>query len=126
MPTLSEFQAQRSIAAKEFADKPYCQPAHVFLASLHPDDHTLHRQHVLPGAKRAISHDELETWRQEGLSEPQMVDRVNARFDGVNYRRLAEFDVWRNGPLLEQIVEHRERQAARARALAKFERQLVC
>ena len=125
MPTLSEFQAQRSIAAKEFADKPYQQPAHLFLASLHPDDEQLHRQHVLPGAKRAVTHAELGEWRNEGLSEAQMVERVNVRFDGVNYRRLAEFDVWRNGPLQEQIAEHQERQAARARALAEFERQLV-
>ena len=123
--SLGDFQAQRSIDAEPFADQEYEQPAHQFLASLHPDDPDLHTQHVIPGAKRAVTHAELKAWQQQGLSEHDMVEHVNARWDAVNHRRQADFDVWRNGEHRVQVEGHQARVAARAQALAELERRLL-
>jgi hypothetical protein len=51
-----------------------------------------------------------------------MVAVVNARWDEANRSRVTVFEAWRDGEQAEHVRGFVDRQAARAQALAEFER----
>lgn len=120
MTTLAQWQAQR---ARNIPIVPYEQPDHAFLANLPADmapvpEEQL-RQHVLPGAKRAITHTELAEWQNDGLTEHQMVERVNARHRNQTGDRTAEFQAWKQQVLDPAVERARKRMLLRAARAAQ-------
>ncbi len=115
MTSLARHQAMR---AREVDITPYVQPEHQFLSNLPADaawdpPAEYLRQHVLPGAKRAITHTQLEAWLAEGLSEWEMVGRINGEWVAANAQRAERFGAWLDGPHREAVERAREREALR-------------
>lgn len=117
MTTLAQFHAQRCRAIRDVG--PYRQPPHEFLQQLPTVE--VHTQHVLPGAKRAITHVQLEAWQAEGLDELAMVERVNTEWAKANAHRVEAFEAWRTGPLAEAVERAKEKEMLRAIANAENE-----
>jgi len=117
MTSLAQFQAKRALDVVSVG--PYDQPPHEFLSAL-PDTDT-HRQHVLPGAKRAITHVQREAWQAEGLDELAMAERVNSEWAKANAHRVEAFEAWRTGPLAEAVERAKEKALLRAVAIAENE-----
>jgi hypothetical protein len=125
MPSLTWFLAKRANALAPVRDKQFQQPAHPVLAGLYPESPELHRQHVLPGALRAITQEERAAWLREGLDDVAMARRVNARWAAVNSQRLRDYEHWRDTALRAHVEEHRLKAQVRAQAIALLERQLI-
>jgi len=120
MATLSEFQTRRAINAPG----EYAQPPHPFIAA-HLDDSVTHFQVVLPGAKRAITHAELFLRQAQGMSEREIVELVNSRWEQANAHRIAAFESWRDGERIEREREVEQKRRDRLIALAELEVELV-
>lgn len=122
MTSIAQWQAQR---ARATSITPYEQPEHEFLsnlpAGLAPVSVEHRRQHVLPRARRAITHSQLEQWQAEGLTEQEMVARVNAAHPNP---RTAEFQAWKEQVLDPAVERARKRQLLRAARLAQDEAEL--
>jgi hypothetical protein len=72
---------------------------------------------VLPGAHRAVTHKDLEGWQRDGLSQHEMLSRVNERWDAANVSRVREFEGWRSTEYADRVQRAQERQAERLRRL---------
>lgn len=124
--SLGSFQAQRANDAP-IGNSEYELAPHSFLASVYPNDPDLHRQIVLPGAKRAVTEDVLRDAQARGITPEQIVDSITADFDRANAKREVEFKEWRDGDRLRMIEAARlleqQRNAAYARALADIQAQ---
>lgn len=115
MTSLAQHQAQRAL---QVPITPYVQPDHAFLSNL-PADAAWNppaeylRQHVLPGAKRATTHTQLEAWLAEGLAEWDMVARINQEWTAANAQRAEKFGAWLDGPHRQAVERARDREVLR-------------
>lgn len=80
---------------------------------------------ALPGAKAAVDHDRLVAHQELGHGAEEIVERVNARWEGENAERLDAHKRWVAGPYASAIEEMRraemERQADELRRRALFD-----
>lgn len=58
---------------------------------------------ALPGAKVAISHDELTAHQADGLHMHEIVDKINKKWRARNANVLAEHERWATGPYREGV-----------------------
>ena len=110
---LAALQAIRAKAMAHTVGAEYQQPAHAFLAELLPDNPELHRQVVLPGAKRAVHLDALETFHARGLTPTEIVKEINVVTAAALAHRQHRFTTWRDGERAEHLSVAREREAKR-------------
>ena len=129
MPAVYPLGALQAKRANALHAKTYVAPAHAWLASelarTLADDPELHRQHVLPGAKRAVTTAYLAEQLSRGLTHHEVTSAVNDAMDRANAPRMAQLVHWRDGERLEQLERaqerERRRQLAEARALLQIE-----
>ena len=118
--SLAAMQAQRAAAMKWTVGSEYQQPAHTFLATVDQtkDSPELHRQVVLPGAKRAVHLEALEQFHARGLATNEIVQEINATMDVALAPRLEQFRSWRDGELSQVLDRAKEREERRVALLA--------
>lgn len=91
----------------------YQQPAHDFLVEKLPNAPELHRQVVLPGARRAVHHDALAAMHKRGLDQHGVVAEINAQTDAALRPQIERFEQWRDVELASRLARAREREERR-------------